>query len=107
MKDLEYWKQRCEAAERYISVSPCDPDITEEQFRAHSEWIEIRDKHKVALKNTVAELVGTGMINLINAVQAGLPDFKGDLSGLLDIHYEDVKDSFIDLICEAIENENS
>src|SRR5690606_7217009 len=32
--DLNYWKRRCEAAERYISESPCDPDITKTQNAA-------------------------------------------------------------------------
>jgi hypothetical protein len=38
---LEYWKQRCEAAENYIDKSPCDPDITGDQIKAYAEWRDI------------------------------------------------------------------
>lgn len=33
-----YWKHRCEAAESFISESPCDPDITEKQIKAYAYW---------------------------------------------------------------------
>lgn len=38
MREVEYWKKRAEAAERYISESPCDPDITSEQLSAYNAW---------------------------------------------------------------------
>ncbi len=38
--DGEYWKKRCELAERYIKESPCDPDITGEQIVAWKEFQE-------------------------------------------------------------------
>lgn len=34
----KYWKERCLAAEGFISKSPCDPDITKEQIIAHDYW---------------------------------------------------------------------
>ena len=42
--ELEYWKQRCELAEKFIEESPCDPDITTEQADA---W----DNYQWFLKN--------------------------------------------------------
>lgn len=39
--DLNYWKRRCEAAERYINESPCDPDITPAQEAAYDAWQQI------------------------------------------------------------------
>lgn len=39
--DLNYWKRRCEAAEKYINESPCDPDITPAQEAAYDAWQEI------------------------------------------------------------------
>jgi len=36
--ELEYWKQRCLMAERFIDESPCDPDITPEQINAYANW---------------------------------------------------------------------
>jgi len=42
---LEYWKKRAELAEKYISESPCDPDITTEQLNAYLQWQEyLKDK---------------------------------------------------------------
>lgn len=39
MEDLEYWKKRCELAEKYISECPCDPDIYDSQLEAWTEWL--------------------------------------------------------------------
>lgn len=55
-------------------------------------------------KDEIARLVDVGMIDLIKAVQAGLPDFDGDFGGMLDIHIEDIKDDLVNLIAEAVEN---
>lgn len=33
--ELEYWKARCLAAEKFIDESPCDPDIYSEQIEAY------------------------------------------------------------------------
>jgi len=38
-----YWKHRCEAAELFISESPCDPDITEKQIKAYTHWKKLCD----------------------------------------------------------------
>jgi hypothetical protein len=38
-----YWKQRCEAAERFINESPCDPDITKSQIYAHGIWQQLKN----------------------------------------------------------------
>jgi len=37
-KDLRYWKSRCKLAEKFISESPCDPDIYPEQMKAYNKW---------------------------------------------------------------------
>ena len=39
--DRNYWKARCLASEKFISESPCDPDICEDQIKAHGEWRNI------------------------------------------------------------------
>lgn len=38
LSDLEYWKQRCELAEKCLEESPCDPDITSDQIKAHNAY---------------------------------------------------------------------
>lgn len=42
MTGLEYWKKRCELAEKYIEETPCDPDIYEEQIVAYNNWGEFK-----------------------------------------------------------------
>jgi len=37
-KELFYWKTRCEHAEEFIKLSPCDPDITTAQKEAYGKW---------------------------------------------------------------------
>lgn len=37
-----YWQIRCEAAEKYINESPCDPDIRVDQYKAYVKWEEIK-----------------------------------------------------------------
>ena len=39
-----YWKERCLAAEKFIDLSPCDPDIYDDQLIAHGEWIKLINK---------------------------------------------------------------
>lgn len=39
----EYWKKRCELAEEYIEKSPCDPDITAQQYEAFIAWEEFKN----------------------------------------------------------------
>lgn len=39
-----YWKERCLAAEKFIDLSPCDPDIHGDQWMAHNEWEKIKSK---------------------------------------------------------------
>lgn len=56
------------------------------------------------MEEEVRKLVESGMIDLFNKVQAGLPDFQGDLAGMLNIEYEEIKDRLVQLICESIEN---
>lgn len=34
LSDVDYWKQRCLAAEKCLEESPCDPDITTSQIYA-------------------------------------------------------------------------
>jgi hypothetical protein len=38
----EYWKKRCELAEKFIAESPDDPDVTANQLKAYQEWIEFK-----------------------------------------------------------------
>lgn len=38
LSDLDYWKQRCELAEKCLEESPCDPDITSDQIKAHNTY---------------------------------------------------------------------
>jgi hypothetical protein len=35
---LEYWKKRCELAEKYIAESPSDPDLRDAQWKAYQDW---------------------------------------------------------------------
>lgn len=47
VKEVEpynYWKERCLAAEKFIDLTPCDPDIYDEQLIAHGEWIKLINK---------------------------------------------------------------
>lgn len=34
----DYWSERCKLAETCIEESPCDPDITNDQIKAWSEY---------------------------------------------------------------------
>lgn len=43
-KEFEYWKSRALAAENFIDKSPCDPDIYDEQIKAHRDWQDIKQK---------------------------------------------------------------
>lgn len=38
LSDLNYWKQRCLLAEKCLEESPCDPDITSKQIKAHNSY---------------------------------------------------------------------
>jgi hypothetical protein len=38
LKELKYWKKRCELSEMYIEQSPCDFDTTMSQLSAYSAW---------------------------------------------------------------------
>ena len=38
LTDVDYWKQRCLLAEKCLEESPCDPDITAEQIKAHNAY---------------------------------------------------------------------
>jgi hypothetical protein len=42
MNELEYWKKRCELAEKFIDESPGDPDITDSQITAYREWQDFK-----------------------------------------------------------------
>lgn len=35
ISNIDYWKQRCLLAEVCLDKSPCDPDITSDQIKAH------------------------------------------------------------------------
>lgn len=43
MNAVDYWKTRCELAEKYIEETPCDPDIYEEQIVAYNSWGEFKN----------------------------------------------------------------
>jgi hypothetical protein len=38
LSDVDYWKQRCLLAEKCLEESPCDPDITSDQIKAHNAY---------------------------------------------------------------------
>jgi hypothetical protein len=40
----DYWKERCLAAEKFIDLSPCDPDIHGDQWMVYNEWNKIKNK---------------------------------------------------------------
>lgn len=42
----KYWKLRCIFAEQYIKESPCDPAVTEKQWRAYQNWTNFKFKIK-------------------------------------------------------------
>jgi len=39
-----YWKTRCELAERFIDCHTGDPDLTSEMIDAYSEWDNFKDQ---------------------------------------------------------------
>ena len=43
-EEYNYWKERCLAAEKFIDLTPCDPDIYDDQLIAHNEWVAIKNK---------------------------------------------------------------
>ncbi len=40
ISDLDYWKTRCQLAEKCLDETPCDPDITYEQMKAWDAYHE-------------------------------------------------------------------
>ncbi len=38
LTEIDYWRARCEKAEKFISESPCDPDVTKGQIWANDSW---------------------------------------------------------------------
>lgn len=48
MDAFDYWRKRCTAAENFIKESPCDPDITQDQIKAHTVWISIKNQNPFA-----------------------------------------------------------
>lgn len=52
MEGIEYWKRRCELAEDYVNKSPCDPDITDEQFIAYERWEEFKKLNLINVINS-------------------------------------------------------
>ena len=40
--ELDYWKTRCELAEKFIEESPCDVDITPNQLKAWNEYQQFK-----------------------------------------------------------------
>lgn len=41
-EEAVYWQERCLLAEDYISESPCDPDIYEDQLKAYWLWMDFK-----------------------------------------------------------------
>jgi len=39
-----YWKERCLAAEKFVDLSSCDPDIHGDRWFAYNEWEKIKNK---------------------------------------------------------------
>lgn len=46
----QYWKDRCLAAEDFISATPCDPDITNEQVLAGEKWQSLKDQEDLFIE---------------------------------------------------------
>jgi hypothetical protein len=44
VEPYNYWKERCLAAEKFIDLSPCDPDIHGDQWIVRNEWIKLINK---------------------------------------------------------------
>lgn len=42
---IEYWRERCLAAEVFIKESPCDPDITATQIEAYNKWQDLNKSY--------------------------------------------------------------
>ena len=36
--DIDYWKKRCLLVEQCLKESPCDPDVTSSQIKAHDAY---------------------------------------------------------------------
>jgi hypothetical protein len=47
MEVENYWKSRCDLAEKYIKESPFNPDIYPDQLRAYNQWMRFK---KIAKK---------------------------------------------------------
>jgi len=43
-QEKDYWKARCVLAEKFIKESPCDPDVTTEQWKAYMDWQYYKDR---------------------------------------------------------------
>jgi hypothetical protein len=43
-EEYDYWKERCLAAEKFIDLSPCDPDIHGDQWIANNEWNKLKNE---------------------------------------------------------------
>lgn len=43
-KPEQYWKERCLLAEKYIELSPCDPDTHDDQLIAYREWMDFKNE---------------------------------------------------------------
>jgi len=59
MTELEYWRTRCELAEKCLKESPCDPDVTSDQIRAHASYNEFVMKEHEALCVPQYQVIGT------------------------------------------------
>jgi len=43
LRRVAWWMYRCLCAEKYIELSPCDPDIKPEQMKAYEEWKAVKN----------------------------------------------------------------
>lgn len=37
----EYWRKRCEAAERFMAAHSCFPPVTDQKKKEYQDWYEI------------------------------------------------------------------
>jgi len=44
-QEIEYWKTRCKLVEDILDKTPCDPDITTEQYSAHIKLNNFLSEH--------------------------------------------------------------
>ena len=45
--ELEYWKEKCKLLEAIEAENPCDPDITNDQIKAYSNYNKFKSHYSI------------------------------------------------------------